>query len=397
MWEEIECENCSGDGEIICDRCGGTGSLPGFATFGGGFTSCDVCLGSGYVECTECDGNGYTEEWVADEEEDKYWIEERNERQEKEKQRQQEILKLREFVFNLKTQMEDIYQSNELSVEKKYLQSRDICQSLAINYLNPNNFETFDDKDYAVSVKRYLFNTRDELFESLGNDKKSITKILESKEKKLKEMLNRNIEKPNAPTAPNLDKSRLRKRLEKPIKPKNYFAGLKNKVEEEKRQIILFLSGIFFVVALTAIVAAISRPFLINARGILTGSNWDLFGFITMGTTFFGFFVLFSWMNQYDNNQKKVREEFNKYEGLLSVYLRNEEYNEMVLYEYEKKLQDYKQNDEIVLQNYQGKLQKYQNNQDNIKALEQEIASLYQSFNLVGSNSPTFKVVSFRL
>ncbi len=68
MWEDIECGNCSGTGEVVCDRCGGTGSLPGFATFGGGFTACDVCGGHGYMPCQECDGSGYTEEWIDDDE-----------------------------------------------------------------------------------------------------------------------------------------------------------------------------------------------------------------------------------------------------------------------------------------------------------------------------------------
>jgi len=70
MLQDIECERCSGTGELVCNRCGGTGSLPGFATWGGGFTSCDVCYGRGYTTCPECNGDGYVED--CDEEEDEW-------------------------------------------------------------------------------------------------------------------------------------------------------------------------------------------------------------------------------------------------------------------------------------------------------------------------------------
>ena len=58
---EIDCETCSGNGEIDCEQCSGDGIIDGEecdACSGSGYINCTSCAGSGKVSCDDCDGDG---------------------------------------------------------------------------------------------------------------------------------------------------------------------------------------------------------------------------------------------------------------------------------------------------------------------------------------------------
>ena len=48
--EKVECDECSGSGEVTCDECGG-----------GGNEECNYCDGNGSENCSTCDGDGQIE------------------------------------------------------------------------------------------------------------------------------------------------------------------------------------------------------------------------------------------------------------------------------------------------------------------------------------------------
>lgn len=52
--DDIECQDCGGNGELTCESCDGTGEI-------GNETLCDECNGNGYIICDRCDGRGYYE------------------------------------------------------------------------------------------------------------------------------------------------------------------------------------------------------------------------------------------------------------------------------------------------------------------------------------------------
>ena len=48
--EQVECENCAGDGDIDCGECDGDGTV-----------ECDECAGDGYIKCDDCGGDHITD------------------------------------------------------------------------------------------------------------------------------------------------------------------------------------------------------------------------------------------------------------------------------------------------------------------------------------------------
>ena len=313
--------------------------------------------------------------------------EEEYQRKEIEYQKQQIILKLRESIFNLKTNMEDIYNSNKLTRENKYLQFRDICQSSAIQTLNPNYFDTFIDKDYVISTKKYLFTTRDKLFDNLSDDKKSIIKTLDNKEKQLEEIVSLNIQKPSLPREPFLNKKRL-KNGQRPIKPKDYYKiSIERKrkdstYEKDKTNDTYYppyaIFGIFVVTLLSLIpMSIIESIFADEKSGVIEN---DFFIFLMVSPVFI-FLLYYMWYLYKLSNQYKMRKKFYEYEKALSKYLRYEESTKKLLKEYEAKLQNYKENNKTILQKYQSELDQYETYQSDILNLKQEIVSNYQLFN----------------
>ena len=296
--------------------------------------------------------------------------EQAEQRQEREYQKQQQVLKLRESIFNFKTNMEDAYQSNKLTIENKYLQFRDACRSSAIQTLNPNYFDTFEDKEYVISVKKYFIKTRDELFDNLNNSKKSIVKSLEGKENKLKKIVNLGIEKPDLPREPLFDRGKL-KNIIIPVKPNNFYM-----VSEERRKkdsnstqgfTDIHIAGVFVVLVLSFILAYI------------IGDIFPIAFFLLPLIFIISYLVyLYNRISKPYDIRKKIYE----YRDLLFRYERNEEFNKNLLKEYKDQLQYYKDYEEkAIVQNYQNALKRYEDNQGDIKTLKEEIVTLYQFLN----------------
>lgn len=59
---DVECDSCSGTGELECDSCYGAGTRECDECDGTGEKSCDTCDGEGRVDCDTCDGTGEDEE-----------------------------------------------------------------------------------------------------------------------------------------------------------------------------------------------------------------------------------------------------------------------------------------------------------------------------------------------
>ncbi len=283
----------------------------------------------------------------------------------REYQKQQEILKLRESIFNFKTHMEEVYQTDKFTTENKYLQFRGVGRASAVQVLNPEYFETFNDKEYVVSIKKYLIETKDELFDNLDNDKKTIIKTIENKEKQLEEMVNLSISihKPNLPSKPLLGKL---KHTRKPIKPIGYYTEIARKDLTSDQGIVY--GQVFFYLGITilsSILLVKVSPFLLVIVVVVVVVKAILLG---------GRYI------HKISQQNEIREEIDKYTDSLSKYLKDEEYNRKIFKKYKDKLKYYNDNQKNILQNYQNKLKRYENYQNDIKILKQEIISLYKIF-----------------
>ena len=420
MWKDIECEYCSGAGETICDRCGGSGSLPGFATFGGGFTACDVCYGSGYVPCLECNGDGYievdTEDEYDEECDDEYdedcddeyedneeyeygsgYSEDRGTKEDVIQSSKQRMLKMRESAFGIKTEIENLYQSNKSTMVEKYLRFKDYSQSTTVaNILNPNNFETFDDKEYIQSIWKYLFDTIDILYNSLSDDVKSMLKKAHDKEEELKVENGKVFYRPFPPTEPkesNFDETYT---VQKPIKPVGYYKSDSKQKEQDKLigeknfgpKYILF-EVLWGALIFSLILIGISFNywfFLLIAFWLLSGLDndilWIAFGVylvILMGSV--GFFLWEARKEIIAYASKEGRKEFYKYEVALEKYTHYEQQlntHKAHLKKYPDDLEKYKTDLEkytVDLEKYKDDLEKHE---DNVATLTKEIDVLYK-------------------
>ncbi len=168
--------------------------------------------------------------------------------QEKTFQQQQHIQELRNSVFNLKTSMEEVYQSNVMSEVVKYFQFRDICASPAMKAFEVNHYLTFEDKEYVSAVKKYLFYSRDELFNSFNDNIQKILREIEDKENQLLFENAEELAKPIAPVAP-LSANELKQMNEKkPIKPSNYYrlSASEYEIGATNGESILFINSSLF-------------------------------------------------------------------------------------------------------------------------------------------------------
>lgn len=292
-------------------------------------------------------------------------VEKQEQTRQREEKKYQEISELRESVFNFKTGMEDIYQSNRFTIEEKYLQFRDACISSTIQTLNPNYFYTFEDKEYVISVKRYLSKTRDELFDNLDNNKQTIMKSIEDKENKLKEIINLNIKKPDFPSEPLFDKKHMRTLKRRPIKPIGYYKGF-SKRQDKILNNLLFISFPLSILLTYAGCADLHSGLL---RVILSF-------FIFPGVFLFFVALILYFKDIFKENNKK----FHNYEKQVFASLEQTKWNKNIKQAHEYRLQAYRDNKETIMQNYQYGLKEYQDNQNNIKTLKQEIITLYQFF-----------------
>ncbi len=292
-------------------------------------------------------------------------------RQEKEYQIRNTILSLKNSIFSLKTEMEEIYQSNELSSAAKYINFRNVCDSPILEKLNPNYFDAFDDKEYTISVKKYLFLTRDKLFDSLSDDKKSILKVIKNKENELQDLMSQNIQRLQRPQEPVLDKSKI-KYITKPNKPFGYISSVKR----EKIKDVLWP---FIIIAFSIVVLLLFFNFVIIIIDLFSGNlSRDSGSNISMWIVVFSGgsgALAFMFADSLDND-KKIKE----YDSEFSAYVRSEHSNKQLQKEYESKYQSYIKHREEKIENYQNSLKKYDDYQSNIAILQQELSHLYQSF-----------------
>lgn len=292
-------------------------------------------------------------------------------RQEKEYQIRNTILSLKNSIFNLKTEMEEIYQSNKLSSAAKYINFRNVCDSPILEKLNPNYFDAFDDKEYTISVKKYLFLTRDKLFDSLSDDKKSILKVIKNKENELQDLMSQNIQRLQRPQEPVLDKSKI-KYITKPNKPFGYISSVKR----EKIKDVLWL---FIIIAFSIVVLLLFFNFVIIIIDLFSGNlSRDSGSSISMWIVGFSGLsgaLAFMFADSLDND-KKIKE----YDSEFSAYVRSKHSNKQLQKEYESKYQSYIKHREEKIENYQNSLKKYDDYQSNIAILQQELSHLYQSF-----------------
>ncbi len=293
-------------------------------------------------------------------------------RQEKEDQIQKAILSLKNSIFNLKTEMEETYQSDELSIEDKYLEFRNVCNSPILEKLNPDYFDKFEDKEYTLSVKKYLFTTRDELFDSLGDSKKSILKVIINKKINLENLINKNIKQPYKPQEPIFNKRKI-KHLTKPTKPSNYLTPSQRTKYEKTANT---LGNIFFraliplsIMLIVDIYLQITKNSSVWAE-YYSNFTWTLVGLII---TMFIFVLVFSITEDAEKG-------YIEYDTKLKVYLEREKANRQLHEEYESKHINYIVKYDSIMQNYQDELKKYENYQSSITILKQEIYHLYQSF-----------------
>lgn len=300
-------------------------------------------------------------------------------RQEKEYQIQKAILSLKNSIFNLKTEMEDIYQSNELSTEDKYLEFRNIYNSPILEKLNPDYFDKFEDKEYTLSVKKYLFKTRDELFNSLDNNKKSLIKVLESKETELNALFNQNIQKPSEPQEPKFNKNKLIiKKM--PVTPKNYYHVSKLRRSKDLEYKDGAPPYAIFGVLATILISGV--PMIILGY-IFGDENWvikdyllELFAF---SPPFIGLIVYTIYIFKLTLNYKE-RKTFYDYETELASYSHAETNNKNMQNDYESKLQEFKNDFEKIMKKHQLELKIFDDYQNRIEKLKENISHLYQSF-----------------
>lgn len=293
-------------------------------------------------------------------------------RQEREYQIRNTILNLKNSIFNLKTEMEEIYQSNELSTAAKYIDFRNVCDSPILEKLNPDYFDAFEDKEYTNSVKKYLFLTRDKLFDSLSDDKKSILKATKDKENELQNLISQNIQRPQKPQEPILDKSKI-KYIEKPNKPFGYISFTKR--EKIQNWVQFFILIAFSIAALSLFFNVIGIIVALFSANFSTES--ELFSVVLNVLIFSGALGAIATMFAFGLDDDKISTE---YDSKYTVYVRSVHSNNLLQTEYESKYQSYIRHRKERMENYQNSLKEYDNYQSNIAILQQELSSLHQSF-----------------
>ncbi len=238
--------------------------------------------------------------------------------------------------------------------------------------MNPDYFDTFQDKEYAVDVKRNLIKTRNDLFDTLDNSKKHIVQTIEDREKELKDLIG-SVRKPAPPVKPLLVLDKYKK-IKKPVKSKHYYKVPK---EIRSKDSTLDEQGFNFYHTLGVIgvilISAIPMYILETIIGKEKNSPIVVAPLILL-MLYYGWYM-------YKHSQKyKLRQEFYEYENAMSRYQRYVEYTKKTLKEYDIRLKNYMDNQETILQAYQNELNQYQNYKDQIENLKKEIAELYQDF-----------------
>ena len=303
--------------------------------------------------------------------------------QEKELQKKKAILELKNSIFNLKTKMEEIYQSDEISNESKYLEFMNVCNSPMLSQINLDYFENFEDKEYILSVKKYLFQTKDDLFDSLTDNKKNIIQTINNKLNELNRLLEQKIQKPSEPQEPKFDSSKLIT-LNMPVKPKNYQEPTteerKKYMENAKyinKGINRVVAVILFVVAFILMALLGNTSLVSDENGIVKDGFLPLFIMLLPIFVFPGGYLLFLFKRIIDYIRKRP---YYEYESELKSYHDAEKINKKLEEKFESELQEYKENYEELIQTFQDDLQRYNTHQKHIQTLKNEIAELYQSF-----------------
>ena len=298
------------------------------------------------------------------------------ERQTREHERQQKILNLRNSIFKLKLEMENIYSSEDFTIEEKFVNFRNVSISQAVMVLNPNFFDTFDDKEYVVSVVKFLDSKKKELFENLSNDKKSIMQLIERKEKSFDDMCKNIVSKPEIPTEP-IANYKLQDVLT-PIKPNDYY-DVPERIRESDANIerdltenmILLVTLILFLIMLVERSIAIFIEFLVDIR---VSERFE-FTFMMILVFICGWYLYSKVYKRY-----KLREKMYKYDDRYKVYVAAKKHNKDVIDEFQERLQNFEENKEILMNTYLEEDNIYQNYIDRKEKLKQEINNLYESF-----------------
>lgn len=303
--------------------------------------------------------------------------------QEKEFQKQEYIQELRNSVFNLKVSMEDIYQSSTMDEIAKFLQFRNICSSSAMKAFEVNYYETFADKEYVSSVKKYLFYTRDELFNSFSNNIQKTLKEIEDKETqlifenvdKIDKPIGKPTRKPITPSAVPMSVDELKQLNEKrPIQPHNYHKLSANEyaIGETNGKFSIFINSLF-----TKITASVVLFILLIIVFLNIQMGGTILFLIIPIVIIWILFVPYSYFVEHIE-LPKIKQMY-EYELKLKKYLEqqkkiNENYR--IIRNKDSDIGHYKY--QLELKIYQEQLKKYQEQKSKIKNLKNEITTLYK-------------------